>query len=223
MARNFGSSKRVVLAGKNPGNMPFNILMNNRPSGVSGSGFYSTLQFQLNDPSYEPSDWAAAHTIIWDTALSDDELASVSQALFDSLTTTAIDVTTLGVNSTTCRCFVAMPECSVSSSTGPQAACLNCTRCLPGAITSPLCSASSCMPCPYGMWSTSPKATTCSYCAAATYAMSAGATACLTCPAAKFGPFAGMSACFNVSDCALIPCVCTAARILVYCMPCLMH
>jgi hypothetical protein len=193
----------LTMCWKNPGGSPGNVLINGRASGKFGTNFWANWQMSLNSPSPyegEVSDWAAAHAIIWDSALSDDDMAHVSNSIFQSLTTSTIDVPTLGMNTTTCRCYIPLPECSASSSTGPRTACSNCTRCLPGAITSPLCSATSCMFCPYGTWSTSPKASACTYCTAGTYAMSAGSTTCFTCLASTYGPFAGMSACFNVSN-----------------------
>jgi hypothetical protein len=196
----------LVFCGKNPGTKPNNILMNTIPSGVATSSFTTTAQLQLNNPAYESSDWAAAHAIVFDQALSDEELAHVSGSIYNSLFY-PISIPTLGSNSSTCRCYVAFSSCD-GTSTPSQAPCGTCAKCLPGTFTSLTCSIG-CSLCPYGTYSTLPQETSCIQCAAGSFSMNTGASTCLACPAAKFGAFVGMTSCYDVSVIASVMCTTT--------------
>ncbi len=151
-------------------------------------------------PHAQASDFAAAHALVWDQALSDAEMVQVSSALVGSLTNSSIRVDTLGSPST-CNCSVTWPACGGVSSTATQYACPFCTKCKAGAFLAPACNGS-CLECPYGTFSVSPAgASSCTRCPAGTYSRVPGATGCLLCPPGTYSPPMGMTYCISVSAC----------------------
>jgi hypothetical protein len=186
--------KHVHLAGKNPSAQASIVLVQGSARGTTGSTITANWQLQLNNPSYEPSDWAVSSVVTWDSALTDDEMESVSSAFLLSLSSSSLVVSELG---STCGCSTPMPACG-GSTNALLLPCLTCLKCTAGRYTVPACSAG-CLPCPYGTFSVSSSVTACSSCPAGSYSMTTGATACLACLGAKFAQFVGQTSCTDVS------------------------
>ena len=76
----------VVICGKNVGTFPKNILVDGIASGVVEGGLgFSVLCINLGKYREDDSDWAFRELMIWNTALSDAEMAVASTALQTSL------------------------------------------------------------------------------------------------------------------------------------------
>ena len=181
----------LVSCGKNPGALPNNILVQGVARGNRATSYAGNWQLAIN-PS-EPSDWAAAHALVWDSALTDDEMVQVSSSMLGSLSNSLVNISSLG---STCECTMALPSCN-STSTASQRLCLVCRKCVPGTYSSPACNG--CMQCQYGSYTPFAGASACAQCFPGSYGMLPGATACLTCPGAKYAPFLGMTFCLDVS------------------------
>ena len=75
----------LIMCGKNGGFRPNNILVDGVASGINDGGIGSDT-LTINLWRYiENSDWAFREVMIWDTALSDTEMADASTALRVSL------------------------------------------------------------------------------------------------------------------------------------------
>jgi hypothetical protein len=89
----------VVVCGKADGVAPNNILVNGVAVGATSKTYNASLaQLAINKgtQSGETSDWAFAHAIVWNRALSDSEMASVSDIMLQSLTNASIDIANPG-------------------------------------------------------------------------------------------------------------------------------
>ena len=77
----------LVMCGKNGGTTPNNILVDGIAVGVEVGGIGSDiLSINLNTFSPEMnSDWAFRELIIWNIALSDEDMREISAALVDDL------------------------------------------------------------------------------------------------------------------------------------------
>jgi hypothetical protein len=186
----------VIVCSKNPGTFPNNIIVNGALRGKSSTNFVANWQLSINRPN-EQSEWAVAHAMVWDTALTNSELSDVSTAWVNSLYNSSIQLATLGTPST-CNCSVAWPACS-GLSAGTQIPCAACGKCKPGRYRAPACD-SGCMACPHGTYSSVGGESACTLCPAGSFSMMGGASACMACNAGKYYPFTGSSLCLDVSS-----------------------
>ena len=74
----------LVLCGKNGGSIPNNILVDGIAAGVTNGGEGNDY-LGINLPLYDSGDWAFRELMIWNTALSDEEMRIASNSLWTSL------------------------------------------------------------------------------------------------------------------------------------------
>ncbi len=177
----------LVMCGKNPGTAPNNILRHGEPRGIKDTAFEANWTLTINTGLVggEYSDWAVAHAIVWDKALTDAEMSQVSRDMINSLTNASIQVSSIGNKG------VVLAACSGGSGRLPCPACMPCTA---GRFAAPACNGQ-CLECPYGTYSAVVAAPACMACGTGTYSAVMGATACVACVQGTYAPYVGMSSC----------------------------
>ncbi len=144
----------LVLCSKSNGRAPNNVVANGRAIGASDKVYSLPANAQLSVNMGQPdekSDWAFAHALAWNRALSDSELANVSNVMWEALNDESIDIAKQG------RCDCAVPTA--------------CEMCPAGKYKSSEGSAL-CVPCANGSFSAA-GASICTACSAGKYAAKA--------------------------------------------------
>ncbi len=190
------STDWLVLCAKNPGTAPNNVLAHGRSIGRVNTNFVANWQLTINNPSYQ-SDFAVSHVIIFDTALSDADMAKMSTTMLNSLSDSSILVPKLGQPGA-CNNSIIVQACNGTSTTSPLP-CSPCRVCSRGTLNASACF-NGCTACPYGTYSNSRKVpSACSPCPAGSHSTIMATRACAGCSPGKYSPFAGMTFCLIVS------------------------
>jgi hypothetical protein len=87
----------VVACGKNSGSIPNNFMVDGIGVATSTGGLGNDT-LSINSRALEYSDWAFSHVLIWDQALTDDEMLLISNYLLDHLLSGISIIKLLNIN-----------------------------------------------------------------------------------------------------------------------------
>ncbi len=201
----------LVVCAKSNGGAPNNVVANGKAIGAIDKVYNlpATAQLAINTGllQTEVSDWTFAHAMAWNRALSDSEMADVSNVMWEALNDESIDI----VNQRRCGCNVPA-ECEMCQAgkyksaegsspcslcpvnTFSSAAASTCTPCIANSSSdagssSCLChpgfTGSMCTTCPAGTYKQDRGSAPCTPCASGSFS-AGGETVCIACSAGKY-------------------------------------